>query len=517
MTGVWETVRGERRVLVVVRTPAAWGRLGDVLPGLLGDLRVEVVFTVDEGSVFAGGLEGRLKAAGAVVVPWGQACREKFDLAVAASDNGALHLLNAPLVLMPHGAGYHRRAAADPTAVSGLAGLVKNGRVVPHTVVVAHERQVAALKSVDPRVHAVLTADPCLDRITASAAHRHRYRRAFDADGRRMVLLCSTWGPHSLFGTDPRLAERLVSTLPADEYRVAMTLHPNVWQRHGPLQVRAWLRQALAAGLALVPPGHDWRQAMVAADLVISDHGSLTSYAAAAGKPILLAADGGPEVIASPLSRLLASLPRLPPDGLPDAIPTPVDPATVATIFHRPGTAAATMNALFYRIMDLPVADPRPAEPIPPGEVELTDPTHYRTTIRDARTSSAHARLTIRRTTARHGDSGGSLSAADTTPDIALLESASAIWADFPFHSRENAVEHIRSLLSRLPGARLATAKTPDGTVVAAFRDGSLISARTSTTLSATTAALHWWSTQARRPRRIEVDAGAASGAVEPR
>ncbi|GLW93301.1 hypothetical protein [Actinokineospora globicatena] len=506
-----------------MRTPAALRRLNDVLPTLLGDLRVEVVFTVDGGSAFSGGLLDHLRASGALIVPWSQACQERFDLALAASDNSDLHLLDAPLVLMPHGAGYHRRSATDPESISGLSGsgLLADGRVVPHTVVVAHERQAAALTSVDPRLagHTLVAADPCLDRITASAAHRHRYRRAFAADGRRMVLLCSTWGRHSLFGADPGLARRLVTTLPADEYRVAMTLHPNIWQRHGRLQVRAWLRAALGAGLALVPPGRDWRQAMVAADLVVSDHGSLTSYAAAAGKPVLLASDGGPEVVpGTPLARLLAALPRLPDSGFPETAPDPVDASVVDAIFHQPGTAAAAMNRLFYRIVDLPVPHPAPAtEPIPVGGVELSAPTHYRTTITAVRAERGATRLALRRTT--HAEIGGSLSVADTGPEIALVESASAVWADFPFADRESAESHVRSLLERLPGARLAAATAPDGTVVAALRDGSTVCATTTTALSMTTAVLHWWSTlpPGERPRRVEVDAGTATGTVEPR
>ena len=117
------------------------------------------------------------------------------------------------------------------------------------------------------------------------------------------MLLNSTWNPESLFGDGggddvlPSLLPRLASEFPADEYRFAAVLHPNIWHGHGPGQIRAWLDRAQRAGLALIDPLHGWRQALIAADAVIGDHGSVTYYAAALGTPVLL----GP--LPSPASR----------------------------------------------------------------------------------------------------------------------------------------------------------------------------------------------------------------------
>ncbi|WP_241837539.1 hypothetical protein [Streptomyces sp. CB02115] len=80
----------------------------------------------------------------------------------------------------------------------------------------------------------------------------------------------------------------MTSELPSDEYRIAAVLHPNIWHGHGPGQIRAWLDRARRAGLALIDPLEDWRQALLAADVVIGDHSSVTYYAAALGTPVLL-------------------------------------------------------------------------------------------------------------------------------------------------------------------------------------------------------------------------------------
>lgn len=59
---------------------------------------------------------------------------------------------------------------------------------------------------------------------------------------------------------------------------------------HGRWQVKYWLARAERAGLLLIEPEEGWRAALVAADVVIGDHGSVTTYGAAAGAAILLAA-----------------------------------------------------------------------------------------------------------------------------------------------------------------------------------------------------------------------------------
>ncbi|WP_370468446.1 hypothetical protein [Streptacidiphilus sp. P02-A3a] len=78
-----------------------------------------------------------------------------------------------------------------------------------------------------------------------------------------------------------------------DEYRVAAVLHPNIWHGHGTGQIRTWLDRACRNGLTLIDPLDGWRQALIAADAVIGDFGSVSYYAAALGLPVLLGAASG--------------------------------------------------------------------------------------------------------------------------------------------------------------------------------------------------------------------------------
>ncbi|MFJ6612477.1 hypothetical protein ACIQPT_19615 [Streptomyces sp. NPDC091289] len=208
--------------------------------------------------------------------------------------------------------------------------------------------------------------------------------------GQRLVLLNSTWSPESLLGDGadggdgpgddvlPALLPRLTSELPADEYRIAAVLHPNIWHGHGPGQIRAWLDRARRSGLALIDPLEDWRQALLAADLVIGDHGSVTYYAAALGTPVLLGAAPldslDPD---APIADFIRTAPRLdarsPLRGQVDAlieshVPQPGPMRFTSSV---PGEAAVRLRRAFYELMAAPEpSDPALLLPLPPPAPE---------------------------------------------------------------------------------------------------------------------------------------------------
>ncbi len=111
----WSTRGRCRRVLLVVHNVTSATRLLDVLPLLTGDFRVQVVVTSTGSSPFADGVQELFGALGLPVLPWEQAKAERFDLAVSASYGGELALLEAPLVVLSHGAGYNKRLATPDT------------------------------------------------------------------------------------------------------------------------------------------------------------------------------------------------------------------------------------------------------------------------------------------------------------------------------------------------------------------------------------------------------------------
>jgi hypothetical protein len=103
----WVTIASERTILVVLRTIATVSWLLDLLPELVADRRIQVVFTLDDdASAFDDGVLTALRSVSARVIPWSQAIATPFDLAIAASHNGSLDELRSPLMLTSHGIGF---------------------------------------------------------------------------------------------------------------------------------------------------------------------------------------------------------------------------------------------------------------------------------------------------------------------------------------------------------------------------------------------------------------------------
>jgi hypothetical protein len=370
-------------VLVVVHTVTSGQRLLDVVRLLAGDLRVQVVFTMAP-DVFTNGVPEFLRRVGGVVLPWRQATQHRFDLAVAAA-YGGIEDIHAPLVVVPHGAGFNKRVgrrltggAAGVRGVYGLAAqeLVRDGMVIPSAIALAHDAELVRLARSCPEAVTVaeVVGDPVHDRLVASAAERSAYRRVLDVgDDRELVVVTSTWGTKSLFGRSAERLAPMLAELPPDRYRVAALLHPNVWYGHGLWQVRAWLDGCVRGGLALVPPLADWRGALVAADHVIGDHGSVAVYATVTGASVLLMDEAREDLAPESAAGLLAeTAPRLRTDRplaaqLREAAAKRRPERVVARLTSAPGDFDRNMRRLLYRQMRLsrPPTIPR-TDPVPP-------------------------------------------------------------------------------------------------------------------------------------------------------
>ncbi|MFJ7629616.1 hypothetical protein ACIQZN_24275, partial [Streptomyces sp. NPDC097595] len=297
------------------------------------------------------------------------------------------------------GAGSREPGAGTPTFGLSPEWLLSDGSCFVDGLVLSHPEQLERLARVCANAvpSAVLAGDPCFDRMLAARPYRDRFRRALGVrGGQRLVLLNSTWNPEGLFGTGggqdvlPGLLPRLATELPADDYRLAAVLHPNIWYGHGPGQIRAWLDRAGRDGLTLIDPVREWRQALLAADLVVGDFGAVTYYAAALGTPALLAADGtgvlDPE---APLARFVRRAPRLDPGAplLPQVergISTHrPDPTAAGFVTSEPGRSAELLRRHFYALMDLPEPPGRASmEPLalpPYRPAKVTSPLHVRT------------------------------------------------------------------------------------------------------------------------------------------
>ncbi|MFE7118911.1 hypothetical protein ACFU99_26185 [Streptomyces sp. NPDC057654] len=412
----WVTRSRSRQVLFVVHNVTSATRLLDVLPLFRDDLRVQALATCTGSSPFLAGVPELLAAAGLPVLPWEQAKATPVDLVVSASYGGELEQLQGELAVLSHGVGYNKRLSTpdtghrtpdtghpSPAPVFGLSPewLLYNGRPIASATVLSHPEQLARLADACPEAAptAVLAGDPCYDRALDALPLRDRFRRALGvAPDQRLILVNSTWSPRALFGDGdgdnsghdsddgdllPWLLPRLAAELPADEYRTAAVLHPNIWYGHGPGQVRAWLDRARRAGLTLIPPLDGWRQALIAADCVIGDHGSVTFYAAALGTPVVLGAfadgDLDPD---SPVAALGRTAPRLRPYGdlraQLDRVMERHKPDVYAELASHttssPGQSAALLRRAFYRLIGVPepaapaLLDRLPLPPYEPAE-----------------------------------------------------------------------------------------------------------------------------------------------------
>jgi hypothetical protein len=371
----WTTVAPHRTVLLVAHNVTTITRLLDVIPAFNDDVRVQLVFTRVDGDPFQHGLPAAVGDTGLVMISWIQATSTHFDLAIAASHHGKLAELGVPLVILSHGIGYTKYSPREPRAESrepraesrepfGLSAetVLREGEPFAKALVLSHHDQQRQLSEDAPSAapSAVVAGDPCYDRIIASLALRRRYRSALRIGDRTLILVSSTWSRTSLLGSRPELPRELMGELPRDSYAVAVALHPNTWHGHGPGQIRRWYADCLRSGMILLAEFDGWRAGLIAADVVIGDFGSVTGYAAAIGRPTLLAAfDEVPPN--TPIAALGATAPQLPAVGpfrpvVDDAIMEhrPERFAAVTDVVtSMPGESLGVLRALFYRLLDL--------------------------------------------------------------------------------------------------------------------------------------------------------------------
>ncbi|MFI2204864.1 hypothetical protein ACH47Z_29570 [Streptomyces sp. NPDC020192] len=506
----WRTFPAERTLVVAARTVTSTVRVLESLPALLrDDPRVSVVFAHDPTSAFADGVLDLLRTSGCRVMPWEQLADIGADLILTASENVDLPEGECPVLVLPHGVGFQKRVPDARGAHDRLSGLVpdallESGRA---WLAVSHPEQERQLLAAHPKTagRTLLLGDPCYDELLTGRMHEDAYRKALGiAEGQRLVVISSTWGATSLLGRHPDLAVRLLGALPHDRYRVAAVVHPNVRSAHGDWRIHTLQASALDAGLLLMPPVHAWRPALVAADVVIGDHGSVTLYGAALGKPVLLGAFGPDAVPDTAADELAAAAPRLDPGGdlaaqVEDVVRdhTPERYAAVARrAFAEPGQALARLRTALYDLLDLP--EPGSAPPpdlLLPVPEQAAAPVTSWLVVTEVSEEAAGPVVSVRRYPAQarayaHGGPEAEEEGPDASPgrfahlacsdaerDRRLLESASAIERTDPVGSSAEALRWIRDTLARLPGSLLAACAVRDGRHLVGLRDGRVFEA----------------------------------------
>nr|WP_052498990.1 hypothetical protein [Streptomyces vietnamensis] len=491
----WRTFPGERTLVVAARTVVSTTRVLECLPAVLrDDSRVSVVFAYDPTSAFNDGVLDLLHDSGCRVMPWSQLGDVSPDLVLTASENVDVPEGTCPVLVLPHGIGFQKYvpdSRADRVRLSGLVpdALLEAGRAWLAT---SHPDQGEQLLAAHPKAagRTLLVGDPCFDELAASAVLRPAYRSALDVgDDRRLVVISSTWGPTSLLGRDPGLPARLLAALPYDTYRVAAIVHPNVWAAHGSWQLRRNLAAALDAGLILVPPAHAWRSVLLASDLVVGDHGSVTLYGAALGRAVLLATFGSDSVPGTAAEVLGRHAPRLDPGrdtrGQVEAALGPEARAAYAEVaeraFSEPGRALVRLRSVLYELLRLPEpsSGPPPVRALAPVRVPAEPVTSWRVRTRVARAVVDMERIPA----AVAGDEGlrdapglfDHLTCTEAERDLRVAESASVVLRAAP--PSPDAARWIADTLAARPGCLAAAAALDAGRHLVGLRDGRLVEA----------------------------------------
>ncbi|MEU6860921.1 hypothetical protein AB0B28_18850, partial [Glycomyces sp. NPDC046736] len=369
----------ERRVVLAGGSLQALNRLYyDVEPLLAGDRRLLVRYSLFHTERQASARRFS-RQRDIDWLDWQTVTADPPDLLISSGATRTLHEVESDLALVPHGAG-HNRFTPYFSGVAGLArGQLRSERGrLPAYLALPGRASLDRLRLDCPEAlpYAEVTGDLCFERLRLSARMGREYRRALGVGPRqRLVLVASTWLEHSLFAHHPGLPERLLAALPMDDYAVAFVPHPNILAVHGGIE--SLFRRQLENGLIMVDPGEGWRASLLAADLVISDHGSMGFYAAALGIPTALAAFGFDEMPPdSPLALFGSAAPRF--DASGDLLGQverlceagPMEHACFEAALAEPASGAAErLHAGLYRTLDLEAAavpGPRQFPPVAP-------------------------------------------------------------------------------------------------------------------------------------------------------
>ncbi|MEU6483735.1 CDP-glycerol glycerophosphotransferase family protein [Streptomyces sp. NPDC046887] len=498
----WRTFRTERTLVVAARTVTSLVRLLDVVPEIVhDDGRVAVVFAYDPSSAFNDGVLELLRSLRCRTIPWDQLGDVAPDLLISASENIGAPEGTYPVLVLPHGVGFQKLvpdSAGFGTRLSGLVAdeLLRRRRA---WLAVSHpdqERQLAAARP-DTAGRTVLIGDPCFDRLRASTHWRQRYRSALGVrPEQRLIMVTSTWGSESLIASTPDLPHRLLSQLPVDEARVALVLHPNVWSGHGAWQIRAMQRSAMEAGLLLIDPTDGWQQTLTAADLVIGDNGSVTLYAAALDKPVLLAAFGSEAVPGTAGFALRSAAGWLDADAPLEAQVQEAEEkhragqfaAIGERAFAEPGVAMPRLRRLVYDLLDLaPPKEPareRGARAFgpPTAKAERLTATLVETSVQEG--PDGRLRVEVRRFPAsvgREGQEGEGrywhLACDLDEPDTRLSEGASVLLHTSPAVTPDGAADLLHRTFADFPGVRVAAAAV-GGLCLLRLKDQRIVAAR---------------------------------------
>ncbi|GGN14611.1 hypothetical protein GCM10011609_63990 [Lentzea pudingi] len=383
----WGTGGTELTIFCLVRTLVSAIRLAEILWVFDGDPRVELVWVVCPGSRFEYGVLDWFSHSGVSWISLETAKQGRCDLVVTTSEWIDLSAFgDTPVILVPHGLGFHKYVTDPDTNLRRLSGLarpdgLRRGHV---TQVVTHPDQEVQLARATEEIvgRTALGGDSSYDLLVNSRGERQTYRAALGVeDHQRLITVGSTWGQGSLFSQRFELITQLLAELPHEQYRVALFVHPAAWSFDAE-NIPRWLRRHIDfGGLMLIDPAKGWHATLLASDLLIGDNGSTTLYGALLDIPLLLATFSEDVVPGTVMAQLGREARAVDPnsdlrwqieDELVNHDPTRAGRLTERTI-ARPGQSDELFRALSYDKGRLPMPDdelPVLAAPLPTPETK---------------------------------------------------------------------------------------------------------------------------------------------------
>ena len=217
-----------------------------------------------------------------------------WDAAFFSSPRGTDHFhRDVPKVLVQHGlSGSSGKFAADGNDwVYGDLNVRRNGRLIFAKMFENSDARRRAVVAQQPDLRNVIAVvgNPKIDRMLEISAHHATESMGLTETAAPVLLIQSTFGPHSLiqrWGTE--ILERAAELAKSGEMRVIISLHPNLWT--GYAGAEKWGERARAFetdGLSVLEPGSDWITHMPRASVALTDHTSLSAAFALLGKPVV--------------------------------------------------------------------------------------------------------------------------------------------------------------------------------------------------------------------------------------
>lgn len=217
-----------------------------------------------------------------------------WDLVITADHLVSHHwsgwnLFSWPILRIPHGA-VGKRVEGELYAF-GSRCYDKN-RNIPYTRIFVYsenERRIAI--EMDPQFSEkiVVVGNLKSERLLEKSRSRDEIRHQLGiSQDETLVFMVSTYGPNCLLNTvgDALFSEaRRVS----GKFRFALSIHPieHMAKREAESDWHESLLTLKNDGFLVLECGEDWENYLVACDVILTDHTSLTSYGVALGKPYI--------------------------------------------------------------------------------------------------------------------------------------------------------------------------------------------------------------------------------------